>query len=165
MFIQFTDELNRFQFEQLPNIQIVNHSALECPIQADLIYIDTPYFNKNTGGLSYHARYHFLEGLVYYNDIPTSVNYDKANREIQIHKNGEFETRSSFMVNLDELIGHYPNSTIVLSYTSEGYPSIEQLEALLRHHKGHVETVYFGKYSFALNRNNANRQEVLLIAY
>ena len=73
--------------------------------------------------------------------------------------------RSTYMDDLNELISHYPNSTILLSYTSEGYPSIEQLETLLRRHKNNVEVIYFGKYSFALNRNNANRQEVLLIAY
>lgn len=165
LFHQFTEELNTFQFDARPdNIQIVNHSALECPLQADLVYIDTPYFNKKSGGLSYHARYHFLEGLVYYDDIPANINYNKANREIQIHKNAEFETRSNYVTNLEELIDHFPHSVIVMSYTSEGYPSIEELEAILRRHKEHVETVYFGKYNFALNRNNENRQEVLFIA-
>lgn len=164
LFRQFADELNQFQFLQAPNVAIVNHSALECPHVADLIYIDTPYFNKKTGGLSYHSRYHFLEGLVFYNEIPANVNYNKANREIEIHKNAEFETRSRYMNDLDELLGHYPHSMILMSYTSEGYPSIEELEALLRRHKNRVETIYFGKYNFALNRNNQNRQEVLFIA-
>ena len=165
LFLQFTDELIAFQFEERPNVQIVNHSAIECPLQADLVYIDTPYFNKKAGGLSYHARYHFLEGLVFYDDIPERVNYNKTNREIQIHKSSEFETRSSYIANLEELVDHFPNSTIALSYTSEGYPSIEELESLLRRHKKHVEVVFFGKYNFALNRSNKNRQEVLLIAH
>ena len=165
LFQQFTDELNRFQFEQVPNVAIVNHTALECPNVADLVYIDTPYFNKKSGAVSYHARYHFLEGLVFYNDIPARVNYDKVNREIQIHKNVEFESKSNYLNDLNELLGHYPDSTIVMSYTSEGYPSIEELEAQLRRHKQHVEVIYFGKYNFALNRSNQNRQEVLFVAY
>lgn len=164
LFKQFADELNQFQFQQLPNVDIVNHSAIECPHVADVVYIDTPYFNKKSGGLSYHSRYHFLEGLVFYEDIPVSVNYNKANREIMIHKSAEFETRSKYMTELDELLGHYPNSTILMSYTSEGYPTIEELEELLRRHKNTVETIYFGKYNFALNRSNENRQEVLFIA-
>lgn len=165
LFKQFTDELNRFQFEQVPNVAIVNHSALECPNVADLVYIDTPYFNMKSGTVSYHARYHFLEGLVFYNDIPAHVNYDKVNREIQIHKSAEFENRTNYLHDLNELLGHYPESTIVMSYTSEGYPSIEELEAQLRRHKQHVELIYFGKYNFALNRSNQNRQEVLFVAY
>lgn len=165
LFKQFSDELNQFQFIQLPNVEIVNHSALECPNMADLVYIDTPYFNKKSSAVSYHARYHFLEGLVFYNDIPAHVNYDKVNREIQIHKSAEFESRSNYQKDLNELLGHYPNSIIMMSYTSEGYPSIEELETLLRRHKHHVETVYFGKYNFALNRSNQNRKEVLFIAY
>jgi len=164
LFRQFADELNQFQFLQVPNVAIVNHSALECPHAADLIYIDTPYFNKKSGGLSYHSRYHFLEGLVFYEDIPANVNYNKANREIGIHKNAEFETRARYMNDLDELLGHYSHSTILMSYTSEGYPTIEALETLLRRHKNNVETIYFGKYNFALNRSNENRQEVLFIA-
>jgi len=164
LFKQFTDELNQFQFLQVPNVTIVNHSALECPYVADLVYIDTPYFNKKSGGLSYHSRYHFLEGLVFYDDIPFNVDFDKANREIQIHKNDEFEKRDNYMNDLDELLGHYPYSTIMMSYTSDGYPSIEELEALLRRHKNRVETIYFGKYNFALNRNNKDRQEVLIVA-
>ena len=165
LFKQFSDELNQFQFIQMPNVEIVNHSALECPNIADLVYIDTPYFNKKSSAVSYHARYHFLEGLVFYNDIPAHVNYDKVNREIQIHKSAEFESRSNYQKDLNELLGHYPNSIILMSYTSEGYPSIEELETLLRRHKHHVETVSFGKYNFALNRSNQNRKGVLFLAY
>jgi adenine-specific DNA-methyltransferase len=164
LFRQFTEELNQFQFQPVPNVTIVNHSALECPHVADLVYIDTPYFNKKSSAVSYHARYHFLEGLVFYNDIPANVNYDKVNREIQIHKSAEFESRSNYLNNLNELLGHYPESVILVSYTSEGYPSIEELERLLRRHKNHVETIFLGKYNFALNRSNQNRQEVLFIA-
>lgn len=165
LFRQFTEELNQFQFIQLPKVEIVNHSALECPNVADLVYIDTPYFNKKSSTVSYHARYHFLEGLVFYNDIPANVNYNKVNREIQIHKSEEFERKSNYLNNLNELLSHYPDSIIVMSYTSEGYPSIEELEMQLRRHKRHVEVIYFGKYNFALNRSNKNRQEVLFIAY
>lgn len=164
LFGQFAEELNRFQFHQHPNVEIVNYSALECPNVADLVYIDTPYFNMESSKLSYHARYHFLEGLVYYNDIPTHINYDKTNKEIQIHKSNEFESRTNYLRELNELLGHYPDSIIVMSYTSEGYPSIEELETLLHRHKRHVEVIYFGKYNFALNKNNQNRQEVLFIA-
>lgn len=165
LFKQFVDELNQFQFQQVPNVAIVNHTALECPNVADMVYIDTPYFNKKSGTVSYHARYHFLEGLVFYDDIPAHVNYDKVNREIQIHKNIEFESRSNYLQDLNELLSHYPDSIILMSYTSEGYPSIEELEAQLRRHKQHVEVIYFGKYSFALNRSNQDRQEVLFLAY
>ena len=165
LFRQFTEELNQFQFLQLPNVEIVNHSALECPNLADVVYIDTPYCNRKSNAVSYHARYHFLEGLVFYYDIPFHINYNKANREIQIHKSAEFESRSNYLNDLNELLGHYPDSIILMSYTSEGYPSIEDLNVQLRRHKQHVDVIYFGKYSFALNRSNQNRQEVLFIAY
>lgn len=62
LFLKFTKELNEFQFEALPNVDITNTSALECDRDADLVYIDTPYFpKKDVGGITYHSRYHFLE--------------------------------------------------------------------------------------------------------
>ncbi|MBQ9230742.1 MAG: hypothetical protein IJ190_06105 [Prevotella sp.] len=57
-----------------------------------------------------------------------------------------------------------PQNAQIIPYTSEGYPSIEDLSSILRRHKEHVETIYFGKYNFALNRSNENRQEVMFIA-
>lgn len=164
LFLKFTKELNEFQFEALPNVEITNTSALECDKRADLVYIDTPYFSKQEGGgITYHSRYHFLEGLMNYAEIPGNIDRGKANLEIGVGKNLEFEKRSSYINELDELIYKHRDSIIALSYTTEGYPSIQELEEIIHRHKQTTYVCYLGKHGFALNRNNADRQEVLII--
>ena len=164
LFLKFTKELNEFQFEALPNVDITNTSALECDKRADLVYIDTPYFpKKDVGGITYHSRYHFLEGLMNYAEIPDNIDRGKVNLEIGVGKNWEFEKRSNYINELDELIYKHRDSIIALSYTTEGYPSIQELEEIIHRHKQTTHVCYLGKHGFALNRNNADRQEVLII--
>ena len=164
LFLKFTKELNEFQFEALPNVDITNTSALECDRDADLVYIDTPYFpKKDVGGITYHSRYHFLEGLMNYAEIPDNIDRGKVNLEIGVGKNWEFEKRSNYINELDEVIYKHRDSIIALSYTTEGYPSIQELEEIIHRHKQTTHVCYLGKHGFALNRNNADRQEVLII--
>lgn len=164
LFIKFTKELNEFQFELLPRVEITNTSALNCYRHADLVYIDTPYFpKKDSSGITYHNRYHFLEGLMNYDEIPNCIDRGKVNLEIGFGKNIEFEKRSNYIRDLDELIYKHRSSIIALSYTTEGYPSIQELEEIIRKYKQTTHICYLGKHGFALNRNNAERQEVLII--
>lgn len=164
LFVKFTRELNEFQFERLPHVEIVNTSALHCDRDADLVYIDTPYFQKkNSPNITYHNRYHFLEGLMHYTDIPNQINLDKTNREIMIGASAEFERRNHYIEDLHALLARHQQSIIALSYTSAGFPSIEELYDIMHQYKNRVVICTLGKHPFALNRNNEHRQEVLII--
>lgn len=165
LFVRFTRELNKFQFEQLPRVQIDNFSALNLHRYADLVYIDTPYFTTQGTNVSYHARYHFLEGLVNYEQIPEYISRTKNNLELTLHQCDEFEQKATFVQNLDALLAMHEQSIIALSYTSNGYPTIDELVELMCLHKPHVDAVSLGRHSFALNHNNANREEFLIIGY
>ena len=116
----FTKELNDIQFTQLPHVNVRNSPALELEAHADLVYIDTPYFSRNSTSVSYHNRYHFLEGLVHYSEIPYHINYSKANRELDFGKCLEFEKKSMYIANLHRLLDFHRNSVIALSYTTNG---------------------------------------------
>jgi adenine-specific DNA-methyltransferase len=98
-----------------------------------------------------------------YNEIPNYIDRGKVNLEISIGKNIEFEKRCNYINELDELICKHRDSIIALSYTTEGYPSIQELEEVIHRHKKTTHICYLGKHGFALNRNNAERQEVLII--
>lgn len=165
LFSQFTKELNQYQFEQLPNVQISNQSALNLDMHADLVYIDTPYFSKNSTPISYHNRYHFLEGLMHYADIPDHVNYAKANRELDFGKCREFENKSTYLDDLHQLLERHRDSIIALSYTTNGYPSTEDLRDAVSQHKEHAQVIDLGEHSFALNKDNNERHEVLIVGY
>ena len=165
LFSQFTKELNRYQFEQLPNVQISNQSALNLDMHADLVYIDTPYFSKNSTSISYHNRYHFLEGLMHYADIPDHVNYAKANREMDFGRCREFENKLTYLDDLHQLLNRHRDSIIALSYTTNGYPSKEELRDAMAQHKEHAQVIDLGEHSFALNKDNSERHEVLVVGY
>ena len=164
LFVKFTRELNEFQFEDLPQVEVVNMSALQCDREADLIYIDTPYFReRQSAAITYHNRYHFLEGLMHYEAIPNHVNHEKVNLEIRFGENPEFEKRNHYLDDLQTLLGRHQQSTIALSYTSAGFPSIEELCEVVGRYKNDVLVCSLGNHPFALNRNNNDRQEVLII--
>ena len=56
----------------------------------------------------------------------------------------------------------FADSTIVLSYRSDGIPSIEELVRLLGRHKTSVSVRRLGKYKYALSTNRVS-EEVLVI--
>lgn len=164
LFVKFARELNEFQFETLPQVEVTNFSALNCDRDADLVYIDTPYFReKQSAAITYHNRYHFLEGLMHYEDIPRLINHEKTNREIMVGDYPEFERRNHYLQDLNELLARHRESIIALSYTSSGFPSIDSLCDVIGRYKAEVVVCDLGNHPFALNRNNENRQEVLII--
>lgn len=162
LFRQFIKELNTFEFEDPDRIKIVNQNALDCNETADIVYIDTPYFN-NKSTISYHSRYHFLEGLQYYDKIEQYINHEKINKEIELNINKDFELKSRYIENLRILFEKYKDTTIVMSYTSKGYPSVDSLINIMGEYKHTVIKESLGNQSFALNRDNKDREEVIII--
>lgn len=133
--------------------------------KADLIYIDPPYFNSKGSHLSYHSRYHFLEGLANYNEIENFISLEKNNKEIRINNLIEFENKLSFCNDLRELISKHRNSVIVISYRNMGYPSIEEIKNILSEFKSEesIHVINLGEYSYALNRSRIKANEFLII--
>ena len=128
-----------------------------------IIYIRV--ISRKSTSVSYHNRYHFLEGLMHYYDIPDHINYTKANRELDFGVCPEFEKKSTYVANLHRLLDFHRDSVIALSYTTNGYPTVEELMQIMREHKGRVQMVDLGAHSFALNKDNDERHEILIVGY
>jgi adenine-specific DNA-methyltransferase len=165
LFIRFINELNEFTFDNGRNNLSVNFSALECPVVADLVYIDPPYFNSKGHHTTYHSKYHFLEGLAHYHEIETSINFGKKNNEIIINRSNEFENKATFLNELELLMMRHQDSNIVLSYRNNGIPTIDEIEALMIRCKPiyRVYTLDLGTYGYALNKTNELNNEFLII--
>ena len=103
--------------------------------RADLVYLDPPYVPRSDDNC-YIKRYHFLEGLsCYWQGLPI----DQATKVKKIAKRyTPFSYRHSAVDAFDRMFARFAKSTIVLSYSSNGYPDLNQLETLLRRHKGSV---------------------------
>lgn len=124
---------------------------------ADLVYLDPPYVPRSDDNC-YVKRYHFLEGLsCYWEGLPIMAN-------TKVHKIEKrytpFSYRRTAIEAFDSLFSHYRNSTIVLSYSSNGFPDLGVLEGLLSRYKSTV-TVYERphRYHFG-NHEHVERAEV-----
>jgi adenine-specific DNA-methyltransferase len=100
--------------------------------KADLVYLDPPYVPRADDNC-YIKRYHFLEGLsCYWQGLPV----DSSTKVKKIAKRyTPFSYRRTAVEAFDRMFARFAKSIIVLSYSSNGYPDLAQLEALLRKHK------------------------------
>jgi DNA adenine methylase/adenine-specific DNA-methyltransferase len=107
------------------------------PEGVDLVYLDPPYVPRADDNC-YMKRYHFVEGLSCY---WKGVRIMEDSRVKKIEKPfTPFSYRRSATDAFDRLFRVYRDSTIVLSYSSNGYPDRAELEALLRAYKPTVIT-------------------------
>jgi len=107
------------------------------PRGVDLVYLDPPYVPRADDNC-YVKRYHFLEGLSCYwrgLEIMTDTKVKKIPKRFT-----PFSYRRTAIEAFDRLFGLYQASTIVLSYSSNGFPDREELEGLLRRYKRSVTT-------------------------
>jgi len=133
------------------------------PRNIDLVYLDPPYVPRADDNC-YIKRYHFLEGLSCYWD---GLDIDYATNVRKIPKRyTPFSYQRTALEAFDRMFSRLRRSHIVLSYSSNGYPDLEHLEALLRKHKREV-WVYEKphRYHFGTHRavNRAQVREYLLV--
>lgn len=103
--------------------------------EADLVYLDPPYVPRADDNC-YMKRYHFLEGLSCYwrgMEIMAETKVKKIAKPFT-----PFSYRRTAIEAFDRLFGLYRKSTIVLSYSSNGYPDLSELRMLLSKHKRNV---------------------------
>lgn len=116
----------------------------------DLVYLDPPYVPRSDDNC-YVKRYHFLEGLSKY-WADEEILYDTKVRKIK-KKYTPFSYRRTSEGAFQQLFGKFAESTIVLSYSSNGYPSLDVLESMLGQYKKRVDVhrrphrYHFGTHS------------------
>jgi DNA adenine methylase/adenine-specific DNA-methyltransferase len=110
------------------------------PKDLDLVYMDPPYVPRADDNC-YIKRYHFLEGLAsYWKDSGTEI--VETSRVKKIPKRfTPFSYRSTATDAFAQMFRRFGDSTIVLSYSSNGYPDLQTLVALLRRVKRQVDVV------------------------
>lgn len=159
-FRKFVDEANHAVFSNGQQNKALNLDVFGIEGEFDLVYIDTPYISKNGVGVNYFSFYHFLEGLVNYSNWGEMIDYRikhrklKGNGSVWIDKN---QIRSAF----DGLFKKFKDSILVVSYRSDGIPSIEELENLMKKYKPSIEELKRKNYKYVLSNNHS--EEVLLI--
>lgn len=130
----------------------------------DLVYLDPPYVPRSDDNC-YMKRYHFLEGLSCY---WRGVEIQEGSKVKKIEKPyTPFSYRRHALEAFDRLFCRFAESTLVLSYSSNGYPDLEVLADLMKRHKSSVEIFerdhryHFGTHD-AVRRSQVS--EYLLVA-
>lgn len=136
--------------------------------ESGLVYIDPPYYSPLSDN-EYVRRYHFVEGLA----------RDWQDVEIQEHTITKkfksyptpFSSRKGAAEAFDMLFKRFRESVLVVSYSSNSQPTLDEMVAIMAKHKHHVEVVpvdykySFGNQGHKVGDNKNDVQEYIFVGY
>jgi adenine-specific DNA methylase len=159
-FRNFVAEVNQSVFSNGLQNKAINLDVFDIEGNFDLVYIDTPYISKNGVGVDYFSFYHFLEGLVRYSEWENLIDCRTKHKRLRGEKDSWIDKNQIYSA-FERLIKKFADSILVISYRSDGIPSIRELINLLKKHKSDVEELTRKNYKYVLSNNFSD--EVLLI--
>lgn len=164
-FLNAINEINNAVFDNKRPNRSTRVSALEFTEKADLVYFDPPYYSPHSDN-EYVRRYHFTEGIV----------CDWEGVDMQWHTQTKkfksyptpFSSKVGAYEAFDKLFEIHKNSILVVSYSSNSFPTLEEIVILLKKYKKKVSVHKIDyKYSFGNQKEeikNNQVQEYLFIA-
>ena len=158
----FAEEANCAVFDNGKNNISLNINSQEINERYDLVYIDPPYISNSGSAVDYRGFYHFLEGLSMYNDWIPNIDLKSKHRRL-IPVPNDWSDKKKIHTAFDDLFNKFKDSIIVVSYRSDGIPSVNELIELLKKYKKEVEVKLFGNYKYALSINSKS-EEIIFIA-
>lgn len=166
LFNKYSAELNSLVFQSKNKCEAICKPFTELNLyDVDLVYLDPPYLNidgKNETA-NYFDIYHFLEGIMIYPEWSTRINRESKNLKLHNYKKNVFKKDNIYEV-YDSMFEIFKKSKIVLSYKSDGIPSIRFLSDRLKK-LGKNVSIKSLEYSYSLKKNHLDRKnrEYLII--
>ena len=162
-------EYNNAVFDNgISDHQALNKDTLDLdPVKADLIYIDPPYYSRHSDN-DYVRRYHFIEGLCR-NWEGVDIQYESKTKKFLKYPS-PFDTKEGTFTALAEIFRRYQNAKLLVSYSSNGLPSKQEIIALLEAEGKTVEVTEIdyryssGTQYHKVGNNNNVAQEYLFLA-
>jgi DNA adenine methylase/adenine-specific DNA-methyltransferase len=137
-FVESSRAYNAAVFDNGRRSHALRADVFDAPTDADLVYLDPPYVPRADDNC-YIKRYHFLEGLSsYWTDEGTEIRFDTKARKIA-KRFTPFSYRRTAVDAFDRMFRRFAESTIVLSYSSNGFPDLDVLVSLLKRYKRDVQ--------------------------
>ena len=133
----------------------------------DLVYMDPPYYTPNSDN-EYVRRYHFLEGLA--RDWKgVEIQENTLTKKFKSYPT-PFTTEAGAFEAFGTLFERFRNSVIVVSYSSNSLPCMNDMISLLKRYKKHVEIEKVEyRYQFANRSDDSVKrdrvQEYIFVAY
>jgi DNA adenine methylase len=150
------------------------HKASHCDAmsvdvgEAGLVYIDPPYYSLLSDN-EYVRRYHFVEGLAR-NWEGVEIQQHTLTKKFKSYPT-PFSSRKGAADAFDTLFRKYKDSVLLVSYSSNSLPTLDEMVSLLGKHKRTVEvlpvdyTYSFGTHSHKVGTNKNAVQEYLFVGY
>lgn len=165
-FLEQVDVYNRAAFDNGHQNRVRCGDVFEWDCgPADLVYMDPPYVPRSDDNC-YMKRYHFLEGLSCYWEGKTIMQNSRVKKIDKPFT--PFSYRRTAMEAFDRMFRQFADSTLVLSYSSNGFPDLAVLRQLMRRYKRSVDVFarahryHFGTHSSV---KRAQVQEYLIVGY
>lgn len=161
-FRNFVKEANNSVFDSGRECKVSNLDALCINNHFDLVYIDTPYLNEKGVGVDYADFYHFLNGMVDYDNWSNLIDYNSKHRRLKRHYS-IWNDKDAILSGFEKLINNFNRSILVFSYRSNGIPSIESILSILQQYGRRNEVRLSCDIKYALS--DIKSKEVLIISY
>lgn len=159
-FRRFIKEGNCAVFDNGKDNKAYHYDVFDLEVKADLVYIDTPYISAKGIGVNYFDFYHFLEGIVFYEEWPNLIDEKSKHKRIKNGKN-EWCNKGEIHQAFKKLFEKFRDSILVVSYRDDGTPTTDELISMLKKYKKTIEVKKFD-YKYVLSTGNS--KEVLIIA-
>lgn len=140
-FVESVEALNATVFDNGRRCRSIRGDVFEVPPESfDLVYMDPPYVPRSDDNC-YIKRYHFLEGLVtYWRDEEAEIMESTKVKKIK-KRYTPFSYRRTAVEAFDRMFRRFQQNILVLSYSSNGYPDLDELVSLMGRYKEHVEVL------------------------
>jgi adenine-specific DNA methylase len=160
-FRKFANEANKAVFSNGRRNLALNMDVFDLEVDVDLVYVDTPYLSKKGVGVDYLEFYHFLEGLTDYHNWQQRIDFLSKNRKIK-HPRPVWSDPQKIHTAFQTLFKKFQASTIVVSYRTDGIPSVEELGRMLESLKSEVRVFHRSGYQYVLSPKRIT--EALIVA-
>lgn len=136
--------------------------ALPTEQHFDLVYLDPPYVSPHSDN-DYARRYHFVEGLMcYWQDLPI---LEHTRTKKFRRPPSRFDSKQTIHGAFDDLFQRFQDSIIVVSYSSNGIPSREELYELLSRYKQVTVHERDHRYSFGTHAHKVGDNQNMVKEY
>lgn len=156
-FLDAVETINNAVFNNGKRNKSYNMDSIELNKKADLVYIDPPYYTPKSDN-QYVRRYHFVEGLA--RDWQgVEIQENTITKKFKSYPT-PFSTKNGATEAFDTIFKKHKNSILIVSYSSNSLPTMEEMIQLLEKYKDNVKVVPIEyKYSFG-TRTNTERNSV-----
>ena len=137
-------------------------------VRNSLIYIDPPYYSPLSDN-EYVRRYHFVEGIAR-NWEGVEIQENTITKKFKSYPT-PFSSRGGAIDAFEALFKRFQDNVIMVSYSSNSQPTMDEITSMLSCYKRYVEVVpidyrySFGNHGHKVGENNNEVKEYLFVGY